>query len=58
MKIKTLPDSKKNTACRYCNSENLVRFLSLGDQPPSNSFIPAKDIVKEKKYPLVHTSNQ
>lgn len=43
---------KKNTVCRYCQSEKLTLFLSLGDQPPSNSFIKPEQIADEKKYPL------
>ncbi len=42
----------KTTACRYCGSQKLVQFLSLGDQPPSNSFIKPDQISKEKRYPL------
>lgn len=43
---------KKNTACRYCGSERLVRFLALGEHPPSNSFIRCDEIPFEKRYPL------
>lgn len=42
----------KNTACRYCGSKKLSLFLSLGDQPPSNSFIAPDKIKDEKQYPL------
>lgn len=42
----------KNTHCRYCNSTKLTRFLSLGDQPPSNSFITPDLISSESKFPL------
>lgn len=52
MKIKVSTDAKKNTTCRYCNSKKLVKFLSLGDQPPSNSFIRQDHIKLEKNYPL------
>lgn len=44
--------AKKKSSCRYCGSKNLSKFLSLGDQPPSNSFIPASQIKDEIKYPL------
>lgn len=44
--------AKKNTECRYCGSTKLAKFLSLGDQPPSNSFIPPEKIKTEKRYPL------
>lgn len=43
---------KKNKICRYCGSSQLTKFLSLGDQPPSNSFIDAKQVNNEKRYPL------
>jgi hypothetical protein len=43
---------RKNSKCRYCQSTKLTRFLSLGDQPPSNSFIQAKQIKDEKNFPL------
>lgn len=44
--------SKKNTRCRYCGSDDLHRFLSLGDQPPSDSFLSAEQIDAEQRYPL------
>jgi hypothetical protein len=43
---------KKNFQCRYCGSEELRKYLSLGDQPPSNSFISKKGIDSEVFYPL------
>lgn len=49
-KAKTL--AKKNKACRYCGSNRLTKFLSLGSQPPSNSFIRLDEIPSEIKYPL------
>src|SRR5258706_415056 len=52
MKSNTLPSAKKNTACRYCGSNKLTMFLSLGKQPPSNSFIRPSQIIAEKYYPL------
>ncbi len=42
----------KTTACRYCGSKKLIQFLSLGAQPPSNSFIKPEQLSQEKKYPL------
>jgi hypothetical protein len=44
--------SKKNSRCRYCDSTRLTRFLSLGEQPPSNSFLRSDQIIREEKYPL------
>ncbi len=52
MKSKITTLAKKNTACRYCGSKKLTKFLSLGDQPPSNSFIPLDKVRSEKRYPL------
>ena len=43
---------KKNFQCRYCGSQELKKYLSLGDQPPSNSFISKDDIDSEVFYPL------
>ncbi len=45
-------DAKRNTACRYCGSPQLVSFLSLGKHPPSNSFIRPDHVALEKRYPL------
>ena len=42
----------KRKNCRYCNSRDLSQFISLGNQPPSNSFINFDQIVNERKYPL------
>ena len=39
--------------CRICHSKKLIRYLNLGKQPFSNSFLKDKDIKKEKKFPLV-----
>jgi hypothetical protein len=44
--------SHKRSDCRYCGSTRLVRFLSLGDQPPSNSFLRADQVPLERRYPL------
>ena len=43
---------RKNRACRYCGSGSLERYLSLGDQPPSNSFIRTDQVATEARYPL------
>ncbi|MCK5778921.1 MAG: class I SAM-dependent methyltransferase [Rhodospirillales bacterium] len=43
--------SRRDT-CRICGSSDLVRYLSLGDQPPSNSFIAEADIKDEQAFPL------
>lgn len=50
MKSKVI--AKKNTSCRYCGSTRFVKFLSLGDQPPSNSFILKDQVPFEINYPL------
>ena len=38
--------------CRICSSNKLIKYLDLGKQPFSNSFLKYKDIKKEKKFPL------
>ena len=38
--------------CRICSSSKLIKYLDLGKQPFSNSFLKYKDIKKEKKFPL------
>ena len=38
--------------CRICFSKKLVKYLDLGNQPFSNSFLNYKDIKSEKKFPL------
>jgi SAM-dependent methyltransferase len=38
--------------CRICSSHNLKLILDLGIQPPANSFIKKKDIIRERKFPL------
>ena len=38
--------------CRYCKSKDLIEFLDLGNQPPSNSFIGKEDFVNEQSFPL------
>ena len=42
----------KRDSCRYCESRDLSKFFSLGNHPPSNSFITSDQIPHEKKYPL------
>jgi hypothetical protein len=42
----------KNTRCRYCGGTRLSQFLSLGEQPPSNSFLRPDQISAEQRYPL------
>ena len=41
----------KRSNCRYCLSKELKFLFSLGDQPPSNSFVTKKKKF-EKKFPL------
>lgn len=43
---------KKNRTCRYCGGESLDCFLSLGEQPPSNSFLRSDQVAAEVRYPL------
>tara|TARA_Y100000590_G_scaffold468702_1_gene652657 strand:+ start:5853 stop:7088 length:1236 start_codon:yes stop_codon:yes gene_type:complete len=38
--------------CRICSSKQLTKYLNLGNQPFSNSFLNYKDIKNEKKFPL------
>ena len=40
------------STCRYCVSTALSDVLSLGDQPPSNSFLRREDLATERRYPL------
>lgn len=44
--------AKKNSQCRYCGGKSFLKFLSLGSQPPSNSFIKPNQILNEKRFPL------
>ena len=46
MKLKEL----KN--CRICFTEKLVKYLSLGSHPYSNSFLKKNQLSKENIYPL------
>ncbi len=44
--------SHRNSHCRYCGGSQLTQFLSLGAQPPSNSFLKPEQIPLEQRYPL------
>lgn len=50
--VMTTSDVRMVTRCRYCGSSDLVEILSLGDQPPSNSFLRLEDLTHERRYPL------
>ncbi len=52
MKRQSFDYARNVVNCRYCQSSDLYTFLKLGNQPPSNSFISAKDIKNEIFYPL------
>lgn len=43
--------SKKVKNCRICSNKKLYKYLDLGNQPPSNSFVKKKNI-KEKTFSL------
>ncbi len=38
--------------CRICKGKDLVRILSLGEQPTVDNFVLEADIKNEKRYPL------
>lgn len=42
----------KRTTCRICGGHDLVCYLSLGEQPPSNAFIDVSQIDREQCFPL------
>jgi SAM-dependent methyltransferase len=42
----------KRSDCRICGSTDLVSYLDLGEQPPSNAFIAANAISQEQTFPL------
>lgn len=42
----------KRDTCRICCGTDLVRYLSLGDQPPSNAFLGASETAAEQRFPL------
>lgn len=44
--------ANKNSTCRYCGSARLTQILSLGDQPPSNSFVRQEAVAREERFPL------
>ncbi len=44
--------SRHRDTCRICRGQRLFRYLDLGRQPPSNSFISAADIPREQRFPL------
>ena len=43
---------RETVVCRYCGSADLLALLSLGEQPPSNSFLSERDLASERRYPL------
>ena len=45
--------SKPVSFCRICGSDELMPYLNLGSQPPSNSFIHANEIEDEQFFPLL-----
>lgn len=45
--------NKADKDCRLCKSTDLVPYLDLGYQPPSNSFLHPNEISSEKRFPLV-----
>ena len=47
------PESWERTTCRACLSRDLLEVLSLGNQPPANSFVKTADLKQpEARYPL------
>src|SRR5580658_2739365 len=44
--------SYTRTTCRFCGGGELLKYLDLGDQPPSNAFITAAELAAERRYPL------
>ncbi|HLQ44275.1 MAG TPA: class I SAM-dependent methyltransferase [Planctomycetaceae bacterium] len=47
------PASWERTTCRACLATELLEVLSLGDQPPANSFVKTEDLGKpEARFPL------
>ncbi len=43
---------RHKTTCRICSSNELTRFLVLGEHPPVDNFITAEGKKNEKRYPL------
>jgi len=44
--------NKELKYCRICNSQNLIKYIDLGQHPFSNSFLLKRQIKYEKKFPL------
>ncbi len=44
--------ARKNDRCRYCGSNKLTKYLSLGQHPPSNSFLKIEQVSLEERFPL------
>ncbi|MBI2885475.1 MAG: methyltransferase domain-containing protein [Candidatus Omnitrophica bacterium] len=47
-----MSDARTRADCRYCGSTRLAAFLSLGQHPPSNSFLRVEQVASERRYPL------
>lgn len=47
-----ISESEQLVECRICGSAHLEKYLDLGAQPPSNSFLYPDQVSTEKKYPL------
>ena len=45
-------NAHRRETCRICGGRDLLRYLDLGEQPPSNSFIAAAEIPHERRFPL------
>ena len=44
--MKSLTKSFNVKKCRICNSKKFHKYIDLGNQPPSNSFVKKKYISK------------
>jgi len=44
--------SRTRDTCRICRSRRLFRYIDLGAQPPSNSFVSPSEIDREQRFPL------
>ncbi|MBV8188768.1 MAG: methyltransferase domain-containing protein [Alphaproteobacteria bacterium] len=42
----------RHDTCRFCGSGDLKRYLDLGEQPPSNSFLRPEEVAAEQRFPL------
>ena len=40
------------STCRICGSGDLIEYINLSDQPPSNSFIRSDQVAAEQRFPL------